>query len=146
MIVVIANTDNARKEPNIIAKQFTSHATKVLSISFLLTMLYLFLIDFTTIVPIDFPEERWQTGFDVQSSSLTPLANELMKDRECNQNKETLLGCAGVQKENVQLLWTRTSIYGSGMLLIILFTTASLCWAAGWTYLAKAHLIKNKTE
>lgn len=146
VIVVIANKDSAKKNLNAVAKQFNSHAIKLLSVSFVFTVLYLFLIDFTTIVPEDFKEERWQVGFDLQPWSLTPLANQLMKDNSCNQNKETLLSCAAVQKENVQFLWTRPSIYGAGLLLIILFTATSLCWSAGWTFLAKAHLIKSKNQ
>ena len=143
VIVVIANKESAKNNLKSIAKHFTSHAIKFLSVSFVLTLLYLFLIDFTTIVPVDFQEERWQVGFDLQPWSLTPVANQLMKDNACNQNKETLLSCATVEKESVQLLWTRLSIYGAGLLLIILFTAASLCWSAGWTFLAKAHLIPS---
>ncbi len=145
VIVIIANKDDGRKSVNTIIKQFTGRAMKLLSVSFVLILLYLFLIDFTTIVPEEFPEERWQVGFDLQSSGLTPLALELMKDNSCNQNKQTLLSCAGIQKESVGLLWTRVSVYCAGLLLIVLFTIASLCWSAGWTFLAKAHLNKNKT-
>lgn len=145
VIVIIVNNDDQIKSTKTVVKKHTSKSIKFLASSFVLILMYLMLMDFTTIVPEDFPEERWQVGFDMEQWSLTPLANSMLLDNSCNQNKEALLSCASVQKENVFLIWTKLSVYSAGLILILIFTTASLLWSAGWTYLAKLHLIKNNS-
>ncbi|MDZ4824181.1 MAG: hypothetical protein SH856_12035 [Flavobacteriales bacterium] len=128
-------------------KRHRKKSVRYLVLGFIMALLYLFLVSFTTVVTPDAEKERWQIGFDVQPWNLTHEANVMIENKECpHATSHSLLLCSGFTKESIELVWKKGYVYLAGILLILSFTLGSVFWTMGWAYLSKWKLNNKKKQ
>ncbi|MCD6013215.1 MAG: hypothetical protein K0Q79_3077 [Flavipsychrobacter sp.] len=107
---------------------------------------YLLLFDYTTVTFAGNNTSCLQIGFGLSDWSITDKARHIIASKLCGNAKEDILLCVSITRENVFVIWPRWSVYGAGILLMVLFTLSSLAWVSGWGLLGLAYISKNKND
>jgi hypothetical protein len=129
-VAFLVYTLNLRKSTLKISK-----GIRLIIISFVVLLLYLFLFSYTT-VKVD-NESALQAGFGNSRWSLTPSAIKMIESGNCPRtDNATLLTCAGFDEDNIPLIWKKWTINFAGLILIIVFTASSILWTVGWGKIA----------
>ena len=113
----------------------------MLVVSVVLLILYLVLIDLCT-VQIPGTSKRIQIGFDRFDWSLTDYGRRL-KGEDPSALPQDWLSEESFKKDVAKRFWPIWSIYLSGILMIIVFISAFVLWAFGWSLIAKQKAITD---
>jgi CHAT domain len=118
-------------------KRELSRAALTILASLLLVLLYIASYRFTTVSPpLPPPTITCQTGLDL--AYLTQGAQQFIQTHPASANAQDLmLAYAAFAGCRTDLIWERWSIITSGVILIMLFLTASILWAFGFAWLAR---------
>lgn len=118
-------------------KQEISRATSTILASLLIVLSYIAAYLFTTVSPpVPPPTITCQAGPGL--AHLTGEARSFIKSHPALANPQDLmLAFAAFAGCRTDLIWNRWSIITSGVILIMLFLTASILWAFGFAWLAR---------
>jgi hypothetical protein len=118
-------------------KRELSRATSTILASLLFILFYVAAYHSTTVSPpLPPPTITCQAGLDL--AYLTKGARQFVKSHPALANPQDLmLAYAAFAGCRTDLIWERWSIVTSGVILIMLFLTASILWAFGFAWLAR---------
>lgn len=118
-------------------KRELSRAASTILASLLVVLFYVASYHFTTVSPpLPPPTIACQAGLDL--AYLTEDARQFIKTHPALANPQDLmLAYAAFAGCRTDLIWERWSIITSGVILIMLFLTASILWAFGFAWLAR---------
>lgn len=109
-----------------------------------LIVVYILLLQFTTVpIPTD-PSTRLQIGFGTFDWTLTEAAREWMNSSSSMTPIQMIKNEAAFTQDRIAILWHTWSVYVAGFLLIALYFAGFVTWTRGFALLAKHRSIRKK--
>lgn len=113
-----------------------SRAVWALVAAIVLLVLYLVILNFTTVTPPGGREARFQIGFGKWSQGLTEEGSAVKRKYPNSTVEQWMLDDSLFRQGGPEVLWKTWSIYTAGAFLAMDFILIFCLWTAGWSLLA----------
>lgn len=109
-----------------------------------LLIVYILLLQFTTVpIPTE-PSTRLQIGFGTFDWTLTEAARDWKSSNPSLTVTQMIKYEAAFTQDRIAILWQMWSVYLAGFLLIVLYFSGFVTWTSGFALLAKQRSISQK--
>ena len=144
-ILIITLACNSKADgPDQTLPRIVKQSKRFLLFSVPLIVLYILLLQFTTVpIPIE-PSTRLQIGFGTFDWTLTKAAGEWMNSSSSMTPIQMIKNEAAFTQDRIAILWQTWSVYVAGFLLIALYFAGFVTWTKGFALLVKHRSISKK--
>jgi len=118
-------------------------AVTVLLLSVAILVIYLFLLEWCTVVQPEDEGSRLQIGFGRAQWSLTEKGRQLKMEHSGQTIVEWMLRTGAFGDKGPEIIWEPWAIYLSGCVMIVAFIAMFVLWTVGWALLAKQKATKS---